>query len=542
MNMAQESNSIFVQHEPCPKCGSRDNLARYSDGHAWCFGCDNKEFEGVVNSSLAVHHELPKNFIDSETRPIKSRGLSEESCRKFGYGVGEYKGDICHVANYRDGSGKIVAQKLRFKDKSFKMIGKASTLYGEHLWREGGKFITVVEGEIDAISVSQAFGNKWPVVSVPNGAKGAANAVRKSVEFLEQYDHVHFCFDNDPVGIEAANECCLLLSPGKAKRVTDLPFKDANECLMEGKVKELINAIYGAKTYRPDGVVCGEDLWERIQSDELVDSTPYPWDGLNDLTHGIRRGELVTLCSGTGVGKSSVCRELAYWLMQQGHVVGYLALEESVVKTARGLMGIELNKPAHYWEYSEDELKDTFNKVMGKNRLVLYDHFGSIEYEHLLSKIRYMVLQMGATHIFLDHLSIVISGLSESGVSNERRLIDNAMTKIRSMVEELGVCVFLVSHLSRPEGRGHEEGASTSLSQLRGSHAIGQLSDIVIGLERNQQEDGEEAHITTIRVLKNRFSGETGVGCKLKYEATTGRLDVWHKSVAGVLDDDDLPI
>jgi twinkle protein len=229
--------------------------------------------------------------------------------------------------------------------------------------------------------------------------------------------------------------------------------------------------------------------------------------------------------------------------MQQGHTVGYLALEESVVKTLRGLMGLELNKPAHYWDYKDGKLKETFMKVTGSNRLVLYDHFGSIQYEHLLSKIRYMVLSLGATHIFLDHLSIVISGLDETGSGNERKLIDICMTKIRSMVEELGVCVFLVSHLSRTrEGTSHEEGGFTSLSSLRGSHSIGQLSDIVIGLERNQQEAGGGGHITTIRILKNRFSGECGVGTKLQYDPQTGRLHEWTGDADSVDDMADLPL
>lgn len=29
----------YVTHGPCPKCGSRDNLGTYADGHQWCFGC-----------------------------------------------------------------------------------------------------------------------------------------------------------------------------------------------------------------------------------------------------------------------------------------------------------------------------------------------------------------------------------------------------------------------------------------------------------------------------------------------------------------------
>jgi len=38
----------------------------------------------------------------------------------------------------------------------------------------------------------------------------------------------------------------------------------------------------------------------------------------------------------------------------------------------------------------------------------------------------------------------------------------------------------MVSHLKRPGGTAHEEGGITSLSQLRGSAGIGQLSDMVI--------------------------------------------------------------
>ena len=106
---------------------------------------------------------------------------------------------------------------------------------------------------------------------------------------------------------------------------------------------------------------------------------------------------------------------------------------------------------------------------------------------------------------------------------DERRMIDNTMTKLRSLVEELKFSLVIVSHLKRPDGRGHEEGARTTLAQLRGSAAIAQLSDMVIGLERDQQ-DVEKGKITTVRVLKNRWSGQTGIGCFLEFTDETGRL------------------
>ncbi len=165
-------------------------------------------------------------------------------------------------------------------------------------------------------------------------------------------------------------------------------------------------------------------------------------------------------------------------------------------------------------------LVDAFTNTVGCGKVWLYDHFGSVDSGNLLSRIRYMVRGLGCDFIFLDHVSIVVSGMGEG---DERRLIDNMMTSMRSLVEELGCGMVLVSHLKRPEGKGHEEGAQTSLAQLRGSAAIGQLSDMVIGVERDQQ-DAASKDLTTVRVLKNRFTGETGIACGLQYNRETGRL------------------
>ena len=55
--------SSFVRHEPCPKCGSRNNLARYSDGHATCFsgGCDYYEKGNGQVIEQGNHTELLNN-------------------------------------------------------------------------------------------------------------------------------------------------------------------------------------------------------------------------------------------------------------------------------------------------------------------------------------------------------------------------------------------------------------------------------------------------------------------------------------------------
>ena len=61
------------------------------------------------------------------------------------------------------------------------------------------------------------------------------------------------------------------------------------------------------------------------------------------------------------------------------------------------------------------------------------------------------------------------------------------------------------------------------MSSLRGSHSIAQISDQVIALEVDQQ-CGDKRKPTTVRVLKNRYSGETGKACELEYDLNTCRF------------------
>lgn len=521
-----DQDSNFVSHEPCPSCKSGDNLARYDDGHGYCFGCGHYEHaNGEVSTATPAPTE--SGLLPVDYRALQQRQITEETCRKFGYGLSQHRGQTVQVANYHNDDGRLIAQKLRTRTKDFNIVGNGRhlSLWGKRLWGEGGKRLIITEGELDAMSVSQAQGNRWPVVSVPSGAKGAAKAVRRNLEWLETYELVVFMFDNDEPGQDAAVECAMQLSPGKAA-IASLPLKDASEMLVAGRSKELISAMWEAQPYRPDGVIPGTELWDRIIDETEAESVEWPWAGVNAKTKGIRQGEVVTLTSGTGQGKTLVGAHVNLWLIEKGYTVGLLALEENPKQTARNLMGLHLHCPPHRWVeagITEEQKREAFEATVGSGRVILYDHWGSVGSDNLLSRIRFMARGMGCTHIFLDHLSIVVSGIGEG---DERRLLDNTMTKLRSLVEELQISLIIVSHLKRPEGRSHEEGGQVSLAHLRGSGSIAQLSDICIGLERDQQ-DADSSDTTTIRVLKNRYTGDTGVCTSLKYDPRTGRLSEW---------------
>jgi twinkle protein len=180
-------------------------------------------------------------------------------------------------------------------------------------------------------------------------------------------------------------------------------------------------------------------------------------------------------------------------------------------------MSAAVGKSLHIGEHDRATLVEAYEASLANWNLYLFDGFGSYDPDIIYNRIEYLATGLDTKIIFLDHLSILLSGLD----GDERRIIDQTMTKLRSLVERTGITLFLVSHLKRTSGdTNHEEGARVTLGQLRGSAAIAQLSDSVIALERNQQA-AKGGSSTVVRVLKNRFSGEVGVACHLDYDLST---------------------
>jgi twinkle protein len=355
------------------------------------------------------------------------------------------------------------------------------------------------------------------MVSLPSGAAAARKSIQRALQWLQGYEEIVLFFDNDEAGRKASEDAAGVLPPGKTKIARLEEYKDASDALQVNDTEAIRRAIWDAKPYRPDGIVDGKSLLEIVTTPNPPSDHDYPFQGLQAKLHGIRYGELVTITAGSGIGKSSFCRELATHLLNNGERVGYLALEESNRRTALGLMSAAVGKSLHLGNHDRDALTEAYTHSLAKWNLFLFDGFGSFDPDVIYNRIEYLACGLDTKVIFLDHLSILMSGLE----GDERRMIDVTMTKLRSLVERTGIAMFLVSHLRRTSNdTNHEEGARVTLGQLRGSAAIAQLSDGVIALERNQQAD-RGGSSTTVRVLKNRYSGEVGVACQLTYDLDT---------------------
>ena len=532
----------FVKyHLPCPLCGGSDPVSVDEKGHGYCFSCNThiknyKEGESPTDvTDFKTYQRNSMNSLEGNFVELTDRNISLNTAKKYGVKavVNSSNVPIKHMYPYYI-ANEIAGTKIRSNTKEFSWEGspKGTGLFGQQLFQDGGKFVTIVEGECDAMAAYELLGSKWPVVSLKNGAAGAVKDVKENLEFLEKFDSVVISFDNDKAGKDAARRVARVLRPGKAKILT-LPddFKDANDVLKQGKHQTYVNSWWAAKIYTPTGVINVSENKSKFHNRVKKESIPYPWDGLNKKLYGLRQGELVLLTGGTGLGKSSVTREIEHWLIKSTKDnVGVIALEEDYTRTVDGILSIEANARLYIDQerekFSEEQLDTYFDNVYGgknKDRVWIHAHFGSNDIEEIFSKLRYMIVGCNCKWIVVDHLHMLVSALAEG---DERRTIDNIMTRFRSLVEETGAGLILVCHLRRVDGnKGHENGIETSVSHIRGSQSIAQLSDCILSLERNQQaDDEEEANTTKIRVLKSRYTGDVGVASYLLYDRDTGRL------------------
>lgn len=520
-------------HIPCPECGGSDPAAMNDDGSLKCFSC------GVFIPSNKLDNVTPissrQSMDDGEYYALTDRGISLATAKKYGVkSTKNSKGEIVeHVYPYYYGSEKV-GSKTRKPNKSFTWQGEARNvgLFGQQLFQGGGKYVTIVEGEVDAMSAYELMGSQWPVVSIRNGAQSADRDVKENLEFLESFDNIIINFDTDKVGEEAARKVAKILRPGKAK-IMSLPvdYKDANDMLRGSQHKAYVQYWWNSKLYTPSGVLNVSENVENYLTRTRKDSVPFPWEGLNEKLEGLRAGELVTLTGGTGLGKSSVTREIEHWLIKKTKDnVGVMALEENWQRTIDGILSIEADARLHLDSvrnlFDQDDLRQIHHQMFGgenKDRVWVYGHLGMNDLESVFSKLRYMIIGCDCKWIVLDHLHMLVL-LSDD--PDERKAIDMIMHRLRTLVEETGCGMILVSHLRRTQGdRGHENGIETALNHLRGSQSIAQLSDCVISLERNQQSDDPVVASTTkVRVLKSRYTGDVGLATHLHYDSDSGRL------------------
>lgn len=522
-------------HQPCSNCHSSDALAMYETG-SHCFSCgkhtffdDNRENKPVIKT----RNDLLVNDGMFVIRPISDRKISAEICKMYNYAQGFMRGKFVHVAHHYDSSGNLVAQKLRYEDKKFPWIGdsKTATFFGQQVHTPNKNLsILCTEGPLDALSVAEVQEGKWPVISIKGGADGAVKEFKEQYEWIMRWKELRLMFDQDEPGIKAMEEVAKIFPAGFVKIIT-CPMKDASECLVAGKIKELNDAMFRAKTYRPDHIVNSSDIdWSEVMK-PIAKGWDLPYPVLNSLVRGILPRRLYLLSAGFGCGKSTMMKEIALHLRLKYNLkIGSIALEEGLNETVLSYICMHNNIPtAQALEdptiIGADKIEESKQVLYADGGFSFYRHFGADNVDNLISKIDYLATGEGVDVILLDHITAAVSGI-QGGSEGDRKTLDYLLDALRSLIQRTGVTVIAAAQLVKTQGKkSANDGGIISIADLRGSGQLGGTPDVIWAIEGNQQSE-EDSNDRTIRVLKNRITGKVGAADELTYNDKTGRLHV----------------
>lgn len=538
-------------HLPCSDCLSSDALAVYED-HTFCFSCrrrrklfidplDKEVDVDYITLSKDTSSFLPEATIPREvslldyklknnsklstvTKDTLLKEISYEreytkmnpikvDTPKVYRGLLKSSLDFYKVEFYSD---RVVypspkGSKVRFlNEKKFYTEGdlKESPLFGKDLIQ--GRWITITEGENDTIAVFQMQGSKYPVVSVRSSSTAKLDC-QTEFNYLNSFERIYLCFDSDKPGQEAVSKVASLFNPNKVYHVKLHNHKDAHEYLEADHQELFIKEWWNARPYLPSGIIGDYKSIEEILDKESNTSiATYPFPKVQEMTYGIRSKELNLFTAQEKVGKTEIMRALEYHLLTTtDYPIGIIHLEEEEKRTIQGLVTYSLKTPVHLPDsvVSNKEILDAYRKITKRDsRCFLYKHFGSDDPQVILDTIRYLVVVCGCKFIFLDHITMLVTGFTNE---DERKTLDHLSTHLAMMTRELDFTLFLVSHVN-------DDG------KTRGSRNIAKVADLIVSLYRDiESEFAEERNKTFLTIKGNRFAGVSGPSSVLLFDPKT---------------------
>ncbi len=514
MSIGNDSKAIDKQRcSECAKHGrdtSHDNLIIFDDGHQHCFACGyhingKNDLNGSFTNSEFTYEYLPWRGIDSSTfRTYGAKTKIDKDGKPIEVGYPERNGSY-HIRVREEGGKTKTYHKGEYKPGCF---GVDKFIAGGH------RHCVIVEGYEDALSLYQT--TRVPVFSVHSSSSAVAD-VSVDRSYLNSYDRIYLGFDGDEQGRAAASAVAKLFDYSK---LYEIKFpggarKDSNDFVKAGDSTGLLNLFNNAKKYLPQHIESELRVFKNILFEAPVKGVSYGIPTLDYMTYGIRPNEFVLLTAQEGVGKTEVMHKIMYSILKEHPDAGVagIFLEEPKKRLLQALAGIHLKRPVHLPDCGVTDA-ETFSAVQDlikeDDRFHMYSHFGSDDPEHILDTIRFLVSARGCRYVFLDHITMVVSGL---GGDNERRALDYLSTRLEMLVKELEFALIVVSHVN-------DDGLT------RGSRNISKIADIRIDLTRDiKSSDPIIRRTTHLMIAKNRFCGRTGPAGQLLFDPSTYTLN-----------------
>lgn len=369
-------------------------------------------------------------------------------------------------------SGELAMAKARKcgKDENPKPTAGncEAILFGWHTVPGDAREIIITEGEIDALSWS-AYGHN--AMSVPyGGGKGEKQKwIENDFERMERFERIYISTDMDGPGDEAAEEIASRLGRHRCYRVI-LPFKDANDCLVDGIPKEQMDqALVRAVNLDPEGLKGPMDYADRVKAlfwPEPGKRTGYttPYGKLGDkLT--FRPGELTLWTGATGSGKSQIISDCCpHWVLE-GSRICIASFEMHPAQTLRRMVkqAGDVDRPTEAFLNNILEYLD--------NGLLLYERVGKSGVAPLLEIFDYARAKYGCDQFVID--SLMRLGIAADDYAGQEK----AVFQIVDWTIQHNVHTHLVAHARKGEkGQGAPESEDVKGAMEIGANAFNILS------------------------------------------------------------------
>ena len=487
-------------HRPCPFCPSSDGFSYSTEtGLFRCFVCEASPkskrglcFDGNTLTEFKDQQKQEEVGITLEPYYRHYRSIPEKIYEKFGVYFTKLGDKESMHYTYPN------ATKTRQLPKYFTAQGTLDHFFGQEDYN-GGKIITITEGELDRLSVITMMGD-WPCVSVPS-ANPSKSFWANAREYLGNFEKIVLSIDNDEPG-DALVDKFFKLFPGKVYRVNHGKYKDANEFLEAGDGQEYKTAWFNAQKVKPDGInTTAEDFLK------VYDETPnYEYfktgiEGLDQKMLGIHKGAFTMILAPSGYGKTEVFRYLEYQCYQTNkYSFAFCHGEETELRSLLGLASYDLQTNVIRKDLIEDkgldtEVRNSLKKFGESERLYQFKIPVGAEIDGIVDEIRFLATAMGVDFFFIEPIQDFVVG---NTTEKENKLTDLANT-MKRMASELNIGIIIIAH-------ANEDGDAKYCKSLTQSAAYEILLDRDV-----DSEDVEERNRTYVSVgRKNRTGGGSG--------------------------------
>jgi archaellum biogenesis ATPase FlaH len=384
----------------------------------------------------------------------------------------------------------------------------------------------LTEGQIDSLSVAEAYDGAVNAVSVPLGKNGFT-WIPYCWDFLSRFRTLIVFGDYENDEITLLDEMRKRFR-GKVKHVRPEDYKgckDANDLLRKYGKQAVRDAVENAEVVRNPKIIRLADVKRPDMSKMGKVITHIP--EVDRMLGGLYFGQLVLLTGERGLGKSTLGSQICVRAIDQGYNVfaysGELPdwmFQDWVDRQCAGPGNVRTR--VHESGFEEPLVDGDIENIIKDwyaEQFLLYDNnvIEGDEYTSLLQLIEESISQYDCRVVFIDNLMTAIDDDTASDFYRQQSAFCRKLTEIAHRFE---VLVILVAH---PRKRN---GSMFNNDDISGSGNIANLADVVMRYT-TPSEDNATGADRLLQITKNRINGRVHYndhGIPLYFEAKSKRI------------------